>query len=253
VAATNILVANLAAINADMGLITAGEIRVGTGDLGIDYTGWRMWVEGEVGVIGGYDNDVLQWYSDTDGKLYAGGGNIIIDEAGLKVIGDFLSIRYTAGTPLGSIYAYSSSQLNIESSGTILISPTGELRVATLIPATDGLPPEIPDATVGTSAKPWEDIWCVTLHYRYLDEFKKYDDLQLMRNMIPKLITAGDKSKNVIDIDSLPPEVKSVDGKYLNAGAVQGLALSALKALVLKVDELAEEVNMLRKGLNGKT
>ncbi len=64
---------------------TSGEIRQGTGTLGSNYTGLRIWRDTNVGRIGGYNSNTLQWYADTDGKLYAGAGAIALDSAGLHV------------------------------------------------------------------------------------------------------------------------------------------------------------------------
>lgn len=85
ITATEIYVSQLSAIAADIGLITTGEIRIGTGTLGSNFTGWRMWVDGSVGRIAGYSSDTLQWYTDTDGKLYAGGGLVYLDSDGISV------------------------------------------------------------------------------------------------------------------------------------------------------------------------
>lgn len=64
-----------------MTLGTSGEVRQGTGTLGTDYTGLRIWRDSSVGRIGGYSSNTLQWYANTDGKLYAGGGSIMMDSA----------------------------------------------------------------------------------------------------------------------------------------------------------------------------
>ena len=60
----------------------SGELRQGTGTLGTDFTGLRIWRESDIGRIAGYNNNVLQWYAGTDGKLYAGAGAIFMDATG---------------------------------------------------------------------------------------------------------------------------------------------------------------------------
>ena len=90
----------ITAINADLsGAITAtsgsiagllsigasGEIRQGTGTLGTNFTGLRVWQSGNVGLIGGYNNNLLQWYADTDGSLHAGAGVLAIGLAGIQI------------------------------------------------------------------------------------------------------------------------------------------------------------------------
>ena len=71
---------------------TSGEIRQGAGSLTASpatYTGLRIWAETSggnlFGRIGGYNGGALQWYAGTDGKLYAGGGNVTIDSSGITV------------------------------------------------------------------------------------------------------------------------------------------------------------------------
>jgi hypothetical protein len=64
---------------------TAGEIRQGTGTLGSNYTGLRIWRDGGVGLIGGYNNNVSQWVADTSGRLTAGGGAVVLDANGETV------------------------------------------------------------------------------------------------------------------------------------------------------------------------
>lgn len=63
----------------------SGEIRQGTGTLGSNYTGLRIWRDSSVGRIAGYNNNVQQWYANTDGKLYAGGGTFMADADGIHL------------------------------------------------------------------------------------------------------------------------------------------------------------------------
>ncbi|MFW5941902.1 MAG: tail fiber domain-containing protein, partial [Chloroflexota bacterium] len=62
-----------------------GEIRQGSGTLGTNFTGLRIWRDSNIGRIAGYNDDDLQWYADTDGRLYAGGGSIFLDSNGLSL------------------------------------------------------------------------------------------------------------------------------------------------------------------------
>lgn len=83
---------------------TSGEIRQGTGTLGTDYTGLRVWRDSGIGRIGGYASNVLQWYAGTDGKLYAGGGNVAINASGIAIAPNYDSTSLTF-TNVGEIYA----------------------------------------------------------------------------------------------------------------------------------------------------
>ena len=62
---------------------TNGEIRQGTGTLGSNFTGLRVWASSGVGKIAGYNNNTIQWQADTDGRLYAGGTAVILDSTGI--------------------------------------------------------------------------------------------------------------------------------------------------------------------------
>ena len=64
---------------------TSGEIRQGTGTLGSNYTGLRIWRDSNVGRIGGYASNVLQWYGDTAGNLVAGTGYVTLNASGIDV------------------------------------------------------------------------------------------------------------------------------------------------------------------------
>jgi hypothetical protein len=84
ITATKVSIATLSAITADMGLLTAGEIRVGTGTPGSNFTGFRIFSS----YIAGYNNDVAQVYIDSsDGKLYAAGGDVFLDDDGISITG----------------------------------------------------------------------------------------------------------------------------------------------------------------------
>lgn len=64
---------------------SSGGIYQGTGTFGSPTTGLKMWNDSGVGRIGGYNSGTLQWHGSTDGKLYAGGGNIYMDSDGFSV------------------------------------------------------------------------------------------------------------------------------------------------------------------------
>ena len=64
---------------------TGGEIRQGTGTLGSNYTGLRIWRDSSIGRIGGYASNVLQWYGDTAGNLVAGTGYVTLNASGIDV------------------------------------------------------------------------------------------------------------------------------------------------------------------------
>jgi hypothetical protein len=68
-----------------MSVGTSGGIYQGTGTFASPTTGLKIWNDGGVGRIAGYSASVIQWYANTDGKLYAGAGNVILDEGGITI------------------------------------------------------------------------------------------------------------------------------------------------------------------------
>ena len=95
----------------------SGGIRQGTGTWGSSFTGTAMWNDSGVMNIGGWNAGVKQWWGSSDGKLYAGGGNLYLDYEGLVFIdtlayGSKISWEgYAAGVPYGAIEDYTVSGL----------------------------------------------------------------------------------------------------------------------------------------------
>jgi hypothetical protein len=83
----------------------SGGIYQGTSTFSSPTTGLKIWNDSGIGRIGGYNAGTLQWYANTDGKLYAGGGNVVLDSTGIKVISDSGS---SDPDPLNSIKFYES-------------------------------------------------------------------------------------------------------------------------------------------------
>ena len=122
-------------------LATTGGIYQGTGTFASPTTGLKIWNDSGVGRIGGYNATTLQWYAGTDGKLYAGGGNVLIDIDGLTLnslavvpggtFGDPGVIRWVSSTtPVGVIStAYNpgtgAASLEVQASG----STSGNLKL----------------------------------------------------------------------------------------------------------------------------
>lgn len=67
---------------------TSGEIRQGTGTLGSNYTGIRIWNSAGIGIIAGYNTNVLQWYGNTSGELVAGANNVKLNIEGITLYSD---------------------------------------------------------------------------------------------------------------------------------------------------------------------
>ena len=66
-------------------LSSTGYLRQGTGTWGSNFTGTAIWSENSVMNMGGWNAGVKQWWGGSDGKFYAGGGAVLLDEDGLAI------------------------------------------------------------------------------------------------------------------------------------------------------------------------
>ena len=89
---------------------TSGGIYQGSGTLASPTTGLKIWNDSGTGRIGGYNAGTIQWYADTDGKLYAGGGDVLLDADGLTIeagTGESNQLAvYSGATKLFQQYTY---------------------------------------------------------------------------------------------------------------------------------------------------
>lgn len=66
---------------------TSGRLQQGTGVWGTNFTGSAIWNESGVMNIGGWKNNVKQWWGGSDdGRFCAGGGDVIIDDIGISIV-----------------------------------------------------------------------------------------------------------------------------------------------------------------------
>jgi len=79
--------ANLGAVHIDgvVDISADGGIFQGTGTFAVPTTGLKIWNESGIGRIAGYTAGALQWYANTDGKLYIAGGSIVFDANAISV------------------------------------------------------------------------------------------------------------------------------------------------------------------------
>jgi len=121
---------------------TNGGIRQGTGTWGSSFTGTAMWNDSGVMNVGGWKSGVKQWWGDSDGKLYAGGGDVILDENGIaiqSVFGDeYVNSDSIKFQDIGNTEFVMAKMWAFKSFG---LSPTNRLWIET----------ETDDATYGTS------------------------------------------------------------------------------------------------------
>jgi hypothetical protein len=114
---------------------TSGEIRQGTGALGGNFTGLRIYRSGSVGMIAGYNNNVQQWYGNTDGKLYAGAGSVWLDSTGVNFSSaadgyadPAAGLRWDIGA-YGSVKMFAHTNGTANSTGVVIQIPKAALNV----------------------------------------------------------------------------------------------------------------------------
>ena len=96
-----------------------GRLQQGTGTWGTDFTGSAIWTESAVMNIGGWNNNVKQWWGGSDGSFYAGGGNLKIDETGIRFNNTQDGILFYSGnTAIGSL----TSNINVDEDFEIILS-----------------------------------------------------------------------------------------------------------------------------------
>ena len=78
-----------ASIEGALSIGTGGGIYQGTGTFGNPTTGLKIWNDGGIGRLATFNNGVQQVFFDTDGKLYAGQGDVSLSADGLclRVLG----------------------------------------------------------------------------------------------------------------------------------------------------------------------
>lgn len=149
------IVAGLSDISTRLGLVQAGEFRVGNSlDPGFGFTGGRFGYPGflygsNTYFLAGVDNDVLQvGLSLADGKIYAGGGVVVLDADGIVIIVGAVAtdensylFKTDGGTVTGGVYGsnsgYSTHNSLVAKGGTIYntaevnaLGPYAEVRLA---------------------------------------------------------------------------------------------------------------------------
>jgi len=92
---------------------TNGRLQQGTGTWGTDFTGSAIWNDSGAMMMGGWNNNVKQWWGGSDGKFYAGDGNVLLDVNGVTLKADSFEatpIKFytTGGLPTGSLSGYGS-------------------------------------------------------------------------------------------------------------------------------------------------
>jgi hypothetical protein len=221
---------------------TSGEIRQGTGTLGSNYTGLRIWRDTGVGRIGGYNANTLQWYADTGGELRAGGGVVAMAADGLGMA------RYitAAGTPIAGTESEATvawwDDINSRTG-----TPLARIYAARSEVGVGGVPSlsiEVDASNADTNSRP--SIWLVgkgalptQLYINYVDQIVGIPGLFPQRNPTTRaeqvdfsgtlnfkahlLRWSGDAD---IDIGSVGNPFRTIYANTVVAGSISGTAMS---------------------------
>ena len=148
------IIAGSGSIVGPLTLGTNGGIYQGTGTFASPTTGLKLWNQSGIGRLAGYNSSVLQWSADTDGRLYAGAGNVKLDSNGISINTSdgaftpssidwkqdalqFMSIcTFSVGGtgPQGRVETFNSVNLELKASGTLyLTSGTGLISLESTI------------------------------------------------------------------------------------------------------------------------
>lgn len=97
-------------IDGVLSIATNGGLYQGTGSFASPTTGLKLWSDGGVGRIAGYNSGLQQWYASTDGKLYAGSGSVVLDVDGVTITAGQSASNYMKwsvnGNTILRIYGY---------------------------------------------------------------------------------------------------------------------------------------------------
>jgi hypothetical protein len=105
------------------------------------------------------------------------------------------------------------------------------------------MPPGADQGAVGTTSQYWNSIAGNSVWYKALGQFDMLDDLALIK----RIKTNGkvdEKGVPLADPESLPPEV--TENGLINAGALMGLVIGAIKQLATKVEQLEKQLKAKR-------
>lgn len=129
-----------------------GGIYQGSGTFATPTTGLKIWnptggaTDG--GKIAGYNGGAIQWYANTDGKLYAGGGDVWLDTNGLAMLNSISSAPTT-----NAIRWVNSGGDTLFKESTYLSAGVGHFHLAQMSPpaANDAYWSQVVDRATGQS------------------------------------------------------------------------------------------------------
>lgn len=254
-------------------LITVdGELRVGdSGTPGTDFTGLRFYKSGTTYRMEGQNSGTLEAYFDSDGKLKAGGGNVILDQNGIQIYGDILTMYDINDIERGGLYGHGGGNLlmwapsgtaihitagansNVEITGYADVELTASNDI-NLIPigkvnASGDIDPSIGETyKLGDSTYDWDAIYG---HVIFADDgeihsYEGHDDLAILKGL---QMTPNRQGRMGLDARSLPLDAYSegpTGKRHVNLAALQGLNFGIARALLDRIDALTTQVDKLQ-------
>lgn len=91
---TGAITASSGSLSGFLTIGSSGGIYQGSGTAGSPTTGLKIWNDSGTGRIAGYNGGTPQWYANTDGKLYAGGGKVGLTASGIELFTSGEDDRY---------------------------------------------------------------------------------------------------------------------------------------------------------------
>jgi len=118
--------------------------------------------------------------------------------------------------------------------------------ITNLASLNQAMPPAANSGSVGTTTTYWNCIAGNSVWYKALGQFDVLDDLAIIKR-IRGNGKVDERGMPLSDPESLPPEV--TENGLINAGALTGLLIGAVKQLAAKVESLDKELKKVKAGV----
>ena len=186
-----------------------------------------------------------------DEYLYVGsdaviGGSLV---AGSTVDSHNVSLVWTGGqgyvtSHTGNLNLTATGALELYSGGNTEFRPTGDfiyiVGSKTISPSSNNLGNIGGDGSGGSHY--WGSGWFNYLRYKDLDSFDALDDLALVKNYKTKVVVKEGVEREVVDLASIPHVKADSPNDFVDAGKLNGFLLGCVKALVLRMEKLEEQL-----------
>ncbi|MDI6905258.1 MAG: hypothetical protein QMD13_07215 [Candidatus Bathyarchaeia archaeon] len=196
-----------------------------------------------------WSNLYLSGLCDVGGNLNVGGFTVITSARVLQNVTADVGIITSGRFPLAR-FPEGTAGYVLEAQGAgydpMYVDPNGRYSPAAHTQHADDMPSGGANTgQVGNTTTYWNCIAGNSVWYKALGQFDMLDDLALIKSIRGNGET-DEKGMPLADNESLPPEV--TENGLINAGALMGLLIGAVKQLTAKVETLEKELAKSRKG-----